>query len=86
MPQAANALLKTLEEPPLPGTFLILAADQSRACCRRRSVSRCRRLPGAVSADSRIEALRLADAGEGVAGARGAGLGAGRPARRGSQR
>ena len=32
---AANALLKTLEEPP-PGTYLILVSDRARDACRRR--------------------------------------------------
>ncbi len=62
-PQAANALLKTLEEPP-PGTFLILVADQpGRLPATIRS--RCRQLPAPApdldSARAWLAAQQVAD-------------------------
>jgi DNA polymerase III subunit delta' len=62
-PQAANALLKTLEEPP-PGTYLILAADQAgRLPATIRS--RCRQLqapaPDSGTARAWLAAQKIAD-------------------------
>jgi len=64
LPAAANALLKTLEEPP-PGTLIVLVADQpARLLPTIRS--RCRRI--ALAAPPREEALRWLE-GQGVADA-----------------
>jgi DNA polymerase-3 subunit delta' len=72
--QAANALLKTLEEPP-PGTFLILAADLP-GLLPATIVSRCRRmavpLPARESAVAWLAAQGVADAELALAQAAGA--------------
>lgn len=57
-PAAANALLKTLEEPP-PGTYLLLVAHQSGRLAAT-VASRCRRLP--VPAPATDAALRWLEA------------------------
>jgi DNA polymerase-3 subunit delta' len=75
-PSAANALLKTLEEPP-PGTFVILVSDQPGRLPAT-IVSRCRRFPVALppEAQSRnwLAARGVADPAAALAQAGGAPL------------
>jgi DNA polymerase-3 subunit delta' len=75
---AANALLKTLEEPP-PGTFLILVSDRIGGVPAT-IVSRCRRmrvaLPAANEAIAWLAAQRVAEPGIALAQAGGAPLAA----------
>jgi len=77
-PAAANALLKTLEEPP-PSTYVLLVAEQP-AQLAPTIVSRCRRLaaphPSAAEAKAWLAAHGVADADLVLAQAAGAPLGA----------
>ena len=77
-PNAANALLKTLEEPP-PGTFLLLVSDQPGRMPAT-VPSRCRKVPVAAPSGEEAQAWlatqRVADAASVLAQAGGAPLAA----------